>query len=87
MSSSLDRRVADALSLISHHVLRKGMEHPEGLSVTLPHYEGNIQKGELQVHVRVNLDEWPPEQYVNADTKIPISEQELMDKWGNDLDE
>lgn len=103
----MDRRVADALHLIAHHVLNKGFEHPEGLSIELPYYEDNVQKGMLQVHAHVNLDEWPVEQHIsnnpvsdyasevfvndehpiNATTKIPIREEELMERWGNDLDE
>ena len=52
--SSSDIRVAEALHLIADHVRKRGMEHPEGLTVSLPLPESG---GEVIVTAHVYVEE------------------------------
>lgn len=56
MSTSLDLRVSDALQLIAERVRKRGMDHPEGLTVSLPFENG----GEVIVTAHVYIDEPSP---------------------------
>lgn len=56
-STPLELRVADCLSLIKDHVMKRGLDHPEGLVVTLPLLERGLIVSEVTVSVHVNVDE------------------------------
>lgn len=56
MSTPLDLRVSDALQLIADHVLKRGMDHPEGLTVSLPLQK---EQGEVIVTAHVHVVEEP----------------------------
>ena len=71
----MDRRVADALQLIADHVLKQGMDHPEGLKVVLPYYVGNEEIGELHVVAHVHLDEHDDQAISMSHRVVPAPER------------
>lgn len=84
LSTPLDLRVADALHLIADHVLKHGMDHPEGLSVSIPYIENNVEVGELQVVAHVNLDEHSVG-IVPATETLDLSRPQTIDPQANKL--
>lgn len=69
MSTTVELRVADCLSLIKDHVLRKGLDHPEGLTVTLPMLDDSCEEVTVVVHIHTERTD-----VIITDQTIDLSE-------------